>query len=206
MQMRHRWLLPVLAAQLLGIAAAQSKVGIININAAIASTKDGQKAIGELEVRFAPRKKDLEKKQQSIQQLQAQLQKGGTILSDEQKRKLMTEIDVATKSYNRDLEDASQELEAEQQKIFQELGQKMLAILDKYAKEKGYSVILDVSTQQTPVLYAASDVDITKDAIESYDKNAGSLSPTPPPAPLTSGPAPRPTSAPKPAVVPTTKK
>ncbi len=199
MHRKQLLLLTLAATQFLGIAAAQSKVGIININAAIASSKDGQKAIGELETRFAPKKKQLEAKQQGIQQLQAQLQKS-TVLSEDQKRKLMGDIDVQTKSYNRDLEDASQELEAEQQKIFQELGGKMMAIIDKYSKEKGYSLILDVSSQQTPVLYASADSDVTKDIIEAYDKGAGSLTATPP-----AGAAKPPAPAPKP-IPPATKK
>jgi outer membrane protein len=195
MQVRSTWLLPVVAAQIMGIAAAQApptKVGIININAAIANTKDGQKALQDLEVRFAPRKKELEKKQQTIQGLQAQLQKGGTVLSDDQKRKLMAEIDSLTKSYNRDLEDASAELEQEQSKLFQELGGKMMSVIDKFAKEKGYAVILDVSNQQTPVLYAANEVDITKEMIEQYDKSAPAAAPAKPgtvPAPKPTAPA-----------------
>jgi len=200
MQVKSTWLLPVVAAQVLGIAAAQApptKVGIININAAIANTKDGQKALQDLEVRFAPKKKELEKKQESIKGLQAQLQKGGTVLSDDQKRKLMGDIDSQTKSYNRDLEDASAELEQEQSKLFQELGGKMMSVIDKYAKEKGYAVILDVSNQQTPVLYAANEVDITKEMIEQYDKSAPTAAPAKPGAA---------TPAPKPAAPPATKK
>jgi len=183
MQVRVQWLAAAVFAQFLCVSAgfAQTKVGIININAAIANTKDGQKSIQELETRFAPRKKELEKKQQAISALQAQLQKGGTVLGDDQKRRLMGDIDTQTKSYNRDLEDASQELEQEQQKIFQELGGKMMSVIDKYAKEKGYSLILDVSSQQTPVLYAAAEVEITKDIIEAYDKTGGA----PPAAPAT---------------------
>ncbi len=205
MQMRQQLLLPLLAAQIVGIAAAQApnKVGIININAAIASTKDGQKAIGELEKKFAPRKQDLEKKQQAIQNLQSQLQKGGSVLSEDQKRRLMGDIDAQTKSYNRDLQDASEELEQAQQKIFQDLGGKMMAVIDKYAKDKGFSVILDVSSQQTPVLYAASEVDVTKDVIAAYDSSAPAATTAAPPASLPSA-APRPATA-KPAA-PVTKK
>jgi outer membrane protein len=199
MQVKSTWLLPIVAAQVLGIATAQApptKVGIININAAIANTKDGQKALQDLEVRFAPKKKELEKKQEGIKALQAQLQKGGTVLSDDQKRKLMGDIDSQTKSYNRDLEDASAELEQEQSKLFQELGGKMMSVIDKYAKERGYAVILDVSNQQTPVLYAANEVDITKEMIESYDKSGPVAAPAKPGA----------TPAPKPAAPPATKK
>lgn len=198
MQMRRTGLLPLTAVLFAGLAAAQSKVGIININAAIANTKDGQAKIQELEGKFAPKKKELEKKQGEIQALQSQMQKGGTVLSEEQKSRIARDIDTKTKAYNRDLEDAQQELEAEQQKIFQELGAKMMVVIDKHAKEKGFSLIMDVSSQQTPVLYASDEVDITKAMIEAYDKQAPTAA-----APAAVKPL---TPAPKPATPPATKK
>ncbi|MBS1827831.1 MAG: hypothetical protein JST93_21150, partial [Acidobacteria bacterium] len=50
MQVRVQWLAAAVLAQLIGVSSglAQTKVGIININAAIANTKDGQKSIQEL--------------------------------------------------------------------------------------------------------------------------------------------------------------
>ncbi|MDX1980201.1 MAG: OmpH family outer membrane protein [Bryobacteraceae bacterium] len=189
-------MLPLLAAQFVGTAAAQapSKIGIINIQAAIVSTDDGKKALGDLESRFGPRRKELEKKQQDIQQLQAQLQKGGTVLGDDQKRKLMGDIDAKTKSFNREVEDAQAEVEQEQGKIYQQLGQKMMGVIDKYARDKGFAVILDVSTQQTPVLYAANDVDVTKEIIELYNKSTGAAAApaaAAPAAPAPAAPAPK---------------
>src|SRR3984957_7416816 len=53
-------------------AAVPNKVGIIHIQNAIISTKDGQKAANELQTKFAPRKSELEKKQSTIAQLQDQ--------------------------------------------------------------------------------------------------------------------------------------
>lgn len=202
MQLRLGWLLPLAAAQLVGVAAAQAptKIGIINIQAAIVSTDDGKKALTELEGRFAPKRKELEKRQEDVRTLQAQLQKGGTVLGEDQKRKLMADIDLKTKAFNRDVEDAQAEVEQEQGKVYQQLGQKMMVVIDKYAKEKGFAVILDVSTQQTPVLYAANDVDVTKDIIDLYNKSAATLTAAPPPA----GPAgaPKPPPMPAPAVAP----
>ncbi len=200
MQSRFACFLPLVAAQLVGIAAAQApaKIGIINVQAAIVNTEDGKKALGNLEGKFGPKRKELERKQGDIQQLQAQLQKGSTVLGDEQKRKLMGDIDARTKSFNREVEDAQAEVEQEQGKIYQDLGQKMMAVIDKYARDKGFSVILDVSTQQTPVLYAANDVDITKDIIELYNKNAAAGAPAA--APATGGAAIVPSAAPVTAV------
>jgi outer membrane protein len=204
MQFKGQWLLPLLAVGIASAQTAPTKVGIINIQGALVATKDGQKAAQELEARFAPKRKDIEKRQQNIQTLQAQLQKGGSVLSDEQKRKLMADIDQQTKSLNRDVEDAQGDLEQEQGKMLSELYQKMQVVIDKYAREKGFALILDVSSQQTPVLYAANEIEITKDIIELYDKSA----PSAPPAP-TGAFAPKPAAAPPPAAltpIPASKK
>ncbi len=175
-------------------AAVPNKVGIIHIQNAIISTKDGQKAANELQTKFAPKKSELEKKQSTIAQLQDQLRKGSNTMSEDAKQKLVREIDQNTKSLNRETEDAQAELDQEQNKIMQELGQRLVAVMDKYAKENGYSVILDVSSPQTPVLFAASGIDITQDIIALYDKSS---------APAASAaPAAAPPAAAKPAAPP----
>ena len=169
----------------------QTKVGIIHIQNAIISTKDGQKAAAELQARFGPKKAELEKKQSTIAQLQDQLRKGSATMSDEAKEKLMREIDQGQKSLQRENEDDAAELDQEQNKIMQELGSRIMVVIDKYAKDNGYALILDVSSQQTPVLYATNSIDITQDIIALYDKNA-----PPPSASTTPAPAAKP-AAPK---------
>ena len=157
---------------ILGVAEAQTKVAVINIQAAIVNTKEGKKAAEELDTRMAPRKTELQKDQDQIKALQDSLQKGGSVMQQAAKEELMRNIDSKTKSYNRKLEDAQAELQAEQDKVLNELGQKMMAVIDKYSKDTGYSLVLDVSNPQTPVLYASNTIDITQAIIEMYDKNA----------------------------------
>ena len=54
--------------------AQPNKVGIIHIQNAIISTQDGQQAAAELQARFEPRSKELEKKNNEINALREQLQ------------------------------------------------------------------------------------------------------------------------------------
>ena len=169
--------LPALAMGAVLVASAQSnppqtKVGIIHIQNAIISTKEGQKAAADLQSKFAPKKADLDKKQNAISQLQDQLRQGANTMSDDAKDKLMREIDRMTKSLNRESEDDQADLDQAQQKVMRQLGQKMMAVIDKYAKENGYALILDVSSQTTPVLYATNSIDITQDIIALYDKTS----------------------------------
>jgi outer membrane protein len=178
--------LAVMGAPVGAQAPAPTKVGVIQIQSAIVSTKDGQAAAKDLEERFQPKRRELEKRQGEIRAEQERLQKGANTMPQAAKDELARKIDSLTKAFNRDAEDAQAELEQEQNKMLNELGQKMMVVIDKYAKDNGYAVILDVSNPQTPVLYASNTVDITKDIIDLYDKNT----PATPPAGVKPMPAP----------------
>ena len=152
-------------------AQTAGKVGVINIQSAIISTNDGKKAAVEIQTRFNPKKAEVDKRQNELNQLQDQLNRGRNTLSEEARQNLMREIDQKTKSLKYFTEDAQTELNQEEQKAMGELGGRIMAVIDKYAKDHGYTLILDVSSPQTPVLYASNTIDITRDIIELYDKN-----------------------------------
>jgi outer membrane protein len=187
----------VFPALVLGMAAmayaqAPTKVAIIHVQNAILSTKDGQKAAGDLSSRFAPKKSALEKKQTEITGLQDQLKKGSATLSEDAKAKLMRDIDSGNKSLQRETEDAQADLDQEQGKIMQELGNKVMAVIEKYATQNGYALVLDVSNPQTPVLWAASAIDITNDIVKLYDQanpGTGGTAPASKPSVTPSAPA-----------------
>ena len=189
--MRQTVFIPVLVlAAASGVSAqAPQKIGIINMRGAIAMTKDGQKASADLNAKVAPTRSRLEKKQADIEADRAKLNSGSNAMSAEVKEKLMRDIDTKTKALNRDAEDAQAEVDQETGKIMQELGGRVYAVLQKYGKEKGYTLILDVSSEQTPVLYAPDD--LTAEIVKLYDANA--------PAPAAAAPPPAAAPAPKPA-------
>lgn len=186
----------VFPALVLGMAAmvhaqTPTKVAIIHVQNAILQTKDGQKAAADLQARFAPKKADLDKKQADIAALQDTLRKGSATMSEEAKAKLMRDIDANNKSLQRDTEDAQADLDQEQGKIMQELGNKVMAVLEKYATANGYALVLDVSNQQTPVLWASQTIDITTDIVKLYDQaNPGTAAPAAAKAPVSAAPRP----------------
>ncbi|HXP88367.1 MAG TPA: OmpH family outer membrane protein [Bryobacteraceae bacterium] len=191
----------IAAAQAPPPAAAPTKVAVINIQAAIATTKDGQGAAADLDKRFSPKKDELAKRQQEIKDLQDKLQRNGNTLSQTAKDDMQRQIDQKTRGFNYDMQDAQSEYETEQRKLVDDIGGKLLQVIDKYAQTNGYAVVLDVSNQNSGVLYASNGIDITKEIIDLYDKTAASL-PALPRAPATAAPkqvAPPKPAAPKPA-------
>jgi outer membrane protein len=188
------WLPALLAGATLTLPAQAppTKIAIIHLQNAIIGTKDGQKAAKELETKFMPKRKEIEGRQGEIQALQAQLRASSNTASEEQKNKLMRDIDTKQKALQRDGEDASAELDQEQQKLFQDIGGKVMAVIDKYASDNGFAVVIDVSAQASPILYASTSVDITRQVVELFDKNAPAAAAPVPAAPPAAKPKPAP--------------
>ncbi len=195
----------------MGQAATNTKVGVINIQQAVYSTKDGRAAVEQLQMKFEPRKRELDKKNSEIQQLQDQFRKSQNTASEEQRAKLARDIDQKQRSLQRDTEDAQAEFDQERERALGDLGGRIMQVIDKYARDNQYTLILDISSQQSPVLYMANGIDITAEVVKLYDANApaapaagapsgsGATSTTPP---ATAEPKP---TAPKPAITPAPK-
>ncbi len=157
--------------------AQTGKVAVINIQSAIVGTKDGQKAAADLDAKYGPRRKQVDARQAEIAGLRDQLQKGQNTLSEAAKNELYRNIDQKTKTLNRDIEDAQAELQQDQDRLMQDLSQKIVVVIDKYAKDNGFALVLDVSAPQTPVIYASNTIDITKEIVDLYDKSATAMAP-----------------------------
>ena len=170
------------------------KIAVIDMQSALLSTEDGKKAVAELKAKFAPKEQEFQKRQAELAAKQEQFRKTENTISDEAKATLARDIDAMTKNLQRDTDDARQDAEQEQQKILNELGQKMMQVLQKYAIEKQITMVMDVSGQPNNVLFASSNVEITRDIIAMY--NAAAPMTAVPPAkapanPSSSAPAPK---------------
>lgn len=209
--------LAVFPAVMLGLSAlayaqgAPTKVATIHIQNAIMSTKDGQKALQEMQARFNPKKAELDRKQSEIAALQDQLNKGKATMSDQAKEKMAGDIQVGQKTLQRDGEDFEAEVQQEESKLMNDLGQKMMDVVIKYATKNGYAMVIDVSSQQTPVLWRDESIDITAEMVKLYDQAhpAGASTAAKPPAaapkPAATPPAPA-SKPPAPPAAPTQKK
>ncbi|MGD1209784.1 MAG: OmpH family outer membrane protein [Candidatus Acidiferrales bacterium] len=206
--MKIRAVVPVLALLLMtpalraqtSAASAPTKVGVINMQAAITGTAEGKQAAAELQSQFAPRQTELQNLQKQAEDDQNRLRTGQSMLSEEEQARLSNEYTKLGRVLQRKSQEAQDDFNEAQQEIVNRIGRKMVDILNKYAKDNGYAVVLDSSSQQTPILYEANQIDVTQDIIRLFDQaypvKAAAAAPTKPAtAPR---PAPATPAAPKP--------
>ncbi|MGA2000289.1 MAG: OmpH family outer membrane protein [Terriglobales bacterium] len=162
-------------------SSATTRIGIINIQNAIVMTNEGRRDFESLQKKFEPTQSTLNNLNQEIDSLKKQLQTQSDKLNDQTRADMVKSIEAKQKTLQRQAEDAQADFQAQQNEIANRIGGKLLEVLDKFAKQNGYSVILDVSSQQSPVLWAAQTTDVTQEIVNSYNAQSSVAAPAPAP-------------------------
>lgn len=175
--------------------AIPAKIALISFEAAVFATNEGQKATNDLTAKYQPQKTKIEQQGAEIDSLKKQLQSSPN-LSDAEKVSRSRTIDTKEKALQRDGEDASAAYQGELQEIYSRIATKVNATLQKYVTDNGYTLTLDVGTQQSNILQADGRTDVTRAVIEAYNASSGVAAQPAPAAGATTRTAPRTTPRP----------
>jgi Skp family chaperone for outer membrane proteins len=178
-------------------SATTGRIGVINIQEAIIGTGEGKKALGDIQKKYEPRRNDLQRQEQEIAALQDQLQKQVNTLSDEEKLRLQRELDEKQRLFKRAQEDAQADYQNDNQEAIRRVGQKMVRVINEYAQQNGFVLVVDDS--QLPVYFVAKGNDLTEVIMKRYDAAnpaaSAAVSSTPPAKPAAQS---KPADKPKP--------
>ena len=182
------------------------KIAVINVRQAIITTSEGKQASAELQSQFAARQTELENLNKQITDLRQRLSAGQATLSQDEQARLTRQGELLARQLQRKQDEYQEDVNASQGDVIDKIGRKMIDVLDRYARENGYVVILDSSAQNTPILYASNQIDVTQDIIRLYDQayplKAGSTTPKPASRPAAQPAAPKPAPSQPPAAKP----
>jgi Skp family chaperone for outer membrane proteins len=178
------------------------KIGTINLEQAIFATNEGQRDFDALSKKLEPKQAELKGKNDELEGLKKQLNTQGDKLSDAARSALVKQIEEKQKRLDRDVQDARDDAQSQQNEIAQRILQKLGPVLVKYADSNGFGLILDTSNPwpNGPVVWAGPTVDITRVIVDGYNAQSGVPAPAKPAStkPASTTPA-------KPATTPTTK-
>lgn len=177
--------------------AGPAKIAVIVFQQAIAQTNDFQRRYADLQKKYDPKRQQINTLNTEIASLQKELQAQSATLTDAQRATKAKQLDDKQKELKRTGEDAQGDFQQDIQQTFATVAGKVAETLDAYAKEHGYTLVLDSGNQQVPVvLYANQATDITKAVIDAYNTKSGIPAPEhPAAASAPSAPAPQGTTA-----------
>jgi outer membrane protein len=170
------------AAPTAAAPAVPAKIAVVAFQLAVAQTNEGQRDFGDLQKKYAPKEAALKTLSDEVDNLTKQLQAQGATLSQAEQANKAKVIDEKKKQLDRDSEDARNDFQADIQEMYNALASKVYDVMSTYAEHEGFTLVLDISQQQTPVLFSANGTNITKQVIDAYNVKSGVPAPPPQPA------------------------
>lgn len=142
------------------VAAQDLKIGVVDLGRLINDSPQAERAKKNMANQFAERKNVIESKANTLRQDVDRLKRDGSVMSAEQRDQLQgsirdrqRELQMQQSKYNDDVAGA-------EQKEFDQMRSDIRDVIDAYAADNDYDLILGDS-----VLYAADPVDITDEIL-----------------------------------------
>lgn len=165
--------------------AIPAKVAIISFQQVVIATNEGQRAIAEVQKKYAPQKQKIDAEGAEVDSLKKQVQSLPSTTTDDERASRLRTIDEKEKQLQRDEEDASNAYQGDLQEAFGKVAQKVGAAAVKYAQENGFTMIVNIEPNQqapNPIMWWEPGTDISQAVVNAYNASSG-IAPPPPSAP-----------------------
>jgi outer membrane protein len=190
-------IVPSLYAQTAAAPAEPLRIAVVSFQDVVSQTNEFQRNFADLQKKYDPKRQQLKALGDEIDTLTKQLDAQGASLNDAERATRARTIDEKKKQAQRLADDAQKDFQDEMQQLFNSTATKVGDVLIDYAKQKGYTLVLDGGElQQGPfVLYTVPSTDISKAIVDAYNVKSGVPAPTSLPAAPAPGPATKPPGA-----------
>lgn len=152
----------------LAASASAEKIGFVDMQAVIAKSEAGSKAMEQLKNQFKGMKDNLDAQKKSLDSLREELQKQSMMLSQEAKLDKETQYKRKVRDFQDMGQNYQRKLQQAEQNLSKPIIEKLLAVIEDYGKKNGYSAIFD--KQASGLVYLQDNVDLTNTIIAELNK------------------------------------
>ncbi len=148
-------------------AGGPSKLAYVNIQLAIVSSDEGKKEDANLQQIIDAKSAELQAKQKELETLKSNFDVMSAKLSDEARADKAEEIDLKDTALQRFQQDTQKDIDNKRQRWQQTIAKKMLAVIERVAKEKGLDMVEFFDLNRDG--YVNPSLFITDDIVKAYN-------------------------------------
>jgi outer membrane protein len=157
-----------------GIARAEGKYGVVDMQQVILSVEEGKQARAQLEQEIKTKEAELNKQKEELDKMNNEWKNQAALLSEEARMKKQQEFQEKFLGLRNAEMEFQGNIKRKEQKATQAIAMKVAGVVDQIAKTKKLTAVFE--TNSAGLLYLESPVDLTQEVITEYQKH-------PPPAP-----------------------
>ena len=146
--------------------AKDIRIGVIDVQTAVSSTKEWKREFTSFKSKFQKEKISITAKEKQLKNMIEDLNKKSMVLSPELKKKKADTLMQKKKDFERYVQDKNEEFAKKEKVITGKILGKMVKVIKKLGKSKKFTMIFDKKVG----LYFDQSVDLTTLATKTYDK------------------------------------
>ncbi len=165
------------------LAETTTKIGVFDPQRVSEETDEGKKVQSDLTALRDRKQAELSQKEKDLTELQNQITAQGLSLSAEKRSNLEKDIQRKALELQQGREAARNEMQFELSAAQNKFQDKLLAVVDRFGRDEGFTLILDKSM----AAFSAPSIDVTTAIVDRF--NAATRAQSPPAKPETAPPA-----------------
>lgn len=151
----------------LGAAAADLKIGVVNIARLLDQSPQAKVAMGALQDEFAPRQREIVAQQNELKEKEERLQRDGAVMGEDERGNLERDVRDQRRDLARRQNEYVEDLNLRRNEELGKLQRALLQQVQGYAKLAGYDLIV------ADVLWASPAIDITAEVLQALTQAGG---------------------------------
>jgi outer membrane protein len=155
-----------------------AKIAYVDVQQIASESSEGKAARTKIEDLSNKKTQDLQTRQKAIQDAQAKLNAGGTVMSDSARDQAEKDIERLQRDYQRAQQDAQEEVQGLTRDLQNEFQRKLLPLIGQVAAEKGLHMVFSVA--DSGLVWADPGLNITPDVIKRLNSGGGAGAATTP--------------------------
>ena len=152
------------------VSATEANIGFVDTARVLKQAEQAEQARKKLESEFAPRDKKVIEMQKQLKDMEDELSKNSSVMSELVRKKKEREIISQKRDIKRAKEEFNEDLNIRRNEELTKLQKLVYETIVNLAREKNYDIILGDN-----VLYSSKRVDITDDVLERLRQNFKSV-------------------------------
>lgn len=162
-------LLVVLMALVLvsaGIAGAEQKLGMVDLQKVLILSEAGKDAKDQLAARAAKYDGEKNSREDELKKLKADLERQTVLLSESARSAKEKEYQQKLKEYQRFMKDAQEDLQGKNDDLTNKIGEDIVKQVQEYGRKNGYTTIF---IKHDAMIYVDDKIDLTDDLLKIFN-------------------------------------
>ena len=166
--MKKTVLLLIICLLVPGMALAENKIGIVEVQRILESSEPGKQALGQLTLRFEEMRDDLEEERAEVERLREELQKQSMVLSQEAQQDMEAELRQKMQQFQQKYQSYQARMQQEEQELSDPIIDLLFEVIDDFAEKNGFDMILDA--QGSGIIYAKDAMNVTDELMDEVNQ------------------------------------